>query len=57
MVWTMAAKRFTVTLERAGETATTFRVPFDLEGAKRPGTSARRIIDTVDKVKEGEVAR
>ena len=33
MVWTMAAKRFTVTLERVGKTATMFRVPFDLEEA------------------------
>jgi Bacteriocin-protection, YdeI or OmpD-Associated/Domain of unknown function (DUF1905) len=39
MVWTMAAKRFTVTLERVGKTATMFRVPFDLEnafGRRRP---------------------
>ncbi len=39
MVWTMAAKRFTVTLERVGKTATMFRVPFDLEdafGQRRP---------------------
>ena len=39
MVWTMAAKRFTVTLERVGKTATMFRVPFDLEdafGKRRP---------------------
>jgi hypothetical protein len=33
MVWRMAAKRFTVTLERVGKTATMFRVPFDLEEA------------------------
>jgi Bacteriocin-protection, YdeI or OmpD-Associated/Domain of unknown function (DUF1905) len=39
MVWTMAAKRFTVTLERVGKTATMFRIPFDLEdafGRQRP---------------------
>jgi hypothetical protein len=39
MVWTMAAKRFTVKLERVGKTATMFRVPFDLEeafGRRRP---------------------
>ena len=39
MVWTMAAKRFTVTLERVGKTATMFQVPFDLEsafGRRRP---------------------
>jgi hypothetical protein len=29
----MAAKRFTVTLERVGKTATMFKVPFDLEKA------------------------
>ena len=29
----MAAKRFTVTLERVGKTATMFRIPFDLEQA------------------------
>ncbi len=29
----MPAKRFTVTLERVGKTATMFRVPFDLEDA------------------------
>ena len=33
MVWAMAAKRFTVTLERVGTTATMFRIPFDLEEA------------------------
>ena len=33
MVWTMGAKRFTVTLERVGKTATMFRVPFDLHEA------------------------
>jgi Bacteriocin-protection, YdeI or OmpD-Associated/Domain of unknown function (DUF1905) len=39
MVSTMAAKRFTVTLERVGKTGTMFRVPFDLEeafGRQRP---------------------
>lgn len=29
----MVAKRFTVTLERVGKTATMFRIPFDLEEA------------------------
>lgn len=33
MVWTMAAKRFTATLERVGKTGTMFQVPFDLEDA------------------------
>jgi Bacteriocin-protection, YdeI or OmpD-Associated/Domain of unknown function (DUF1905) len=33
MVPAMAAKRFTVELERVGRTATMFRVPFDLEEA------------------------
>ena len=33
MVSTVAAKRFTVQLERVGKTATMFRVPFDLKEA------------------------
>jgi hypothetical protein len=33
MVSSVAAKRFTVELERVGKTATMFRVPFDLEDA------------------------
>jgi hypothetical protein len=33
MVPTMAAKRFTVELERVGRTGTMFRVPFDLQEA------------------------
>ena len=33
MVWPMAAKRFTVALERVGTTATSFRIPFDLKEA------------------------
>lgn len=33
MVSTVAAKRFTVELERVQKTATMFRVPFDLEEA------------------------
>ena len=39
MVSGVAGKTFTVDLERAGKTATMFRVPFDLEeafGRKRP---------------------
>lgn len=39
MVSTVAAKRFTVELERVQKTATMFRVPFDLEeafGRRRP---------------------
>jgi hypothetical protein len=33
MVWPVPAKRFTVELERVQQTATMFRVPFDLEEA------------------------
>jgi Domain of unknown function (DUF1905) len=39
MVTHVVEKRFTVTLERVGKTATMFRVPFDLEdafGKRRP---------------------
>jgi uncharacterized protein YdeI (YjbR/CyaY-like superfamily) len=55
MVSEMAAKRFTVELERVGRTATMFRVPF--EEAKRPETRARRIAATVERVREGKAQR
>ena len=33
MVWRVATRRFDVTLERVGKTATMFRIPFDLKEA------------------------
>jgi hypothetical protein len=84
MVSTVAAKRFTVELERVQKTGTMLRVPFDLEEAfgrarppvkvtirghtwrttpggyvawveeaKKPETRARRIVATVERVREG----
>lgn len=45
MVTHVVKKRFTVMLERVGQTAT------------RPETRARRVAGAVDKVKQGETAR
>jgi uncharacterized protein YdeI (YjbR/CyaY-like superfamily) len=64
MVSVVAAKRFTVELERVGKTATMFRVPFGLEAhrreyvewveeGKRPETRARRIAATVERIRPG----
>ena len=49
MVWTMAAKRFTVTLEHE-------YVEW-IEEAKRPEPRACRIAGTLERVNKGETAR
>ena len=72
MVSIVRARTFTVELERVQKTASTFRVPFDLEDAfgrarppvkgdwveeaRREETRARRIA-TVERVRSGESPR
>lgn len=65
MVSRVAAKRFTAELERAGTSsakqAASDRLSFThrreyvgwIEGAKRPETRAKRVVETVRRVREG----